>query len=228
MAGRLEPAYHKSPTVRIEELMLIDISRELKAGMAVWPGDTAYQLEQTMALEQGDSVNLTTLTLSAHTGSHIDAPRHFSAEGLAVDQLALTPYWGKAQVVTINKISGPLIPDDFKVYDLSLAPRILVRSVEINHDSGVFPEQFVYPSPELAGYLGRLGIILYGTEAPSMDPADSKTLEGHQAMNHHQIAILEWLDLSQAADGLYDLVALPLKITGGDGSPVRAVLRQPV
>ena len=206
--------------------MYIDISRELKIGMAVWPGDTAYHLEQTMALGQGDSVNLTTLTLSAHSGSHIDAPFHFAAGGSAVDELELTPYWGKAQVVTIDKQSGPLFPDDFSVYNLDLAPRLLVRSPESNRDPDVFPDHFVYPSPELAGYLGRQGIILYGTEAPSMDPADSKTLQGHQAMKRHQIAILEWLDLSQAADGLYELVALPLKIVGGDGSPVRAVLKR--
>jgi arylformamidase len=206
--------------------MLIDISRELKRGMAVWPGDTAYKLERTMVLEQGDSVNLTTLTMSAHSGSHIDAPYHFAAGGTAVDQLALTPYWGTAQVVTINKQSGPLFADDFSAYDLGLAPRLLVRSTGSGVDPDVFPDHFIYPSPELAGYLGRQGIILYGTESPSMDPADSKNLQGHQAMSRHQIAILEWLDLSLAADGLYELVALPLKITGGDGSPVRAVLKQ--
>ena len=206
--------------------MLIDISRELKAGMAVWPGDTAYHLEQTMALRQGDSVNLTTLTMSAHSGSHIDAPHHFAAGGLAVDQLQLIPYWGMAQVVTIDKQRGPLFPDDFSGYDLSLARRLLVRSPDSNRDPELFPDHFVYPSPELAGYLGQVGIILYGTEAPSMDPADSKTLRGHQALNRYQIAILEWLDLSLAADGLYELAALPLKIAGGDGSPVRAVLKQ--
>ena len=206
--------------------MLIDISRELKAGMAVWPGDTAYQLERTMAMGQGDSVNLTTLTMSAHSGSHIDAPYHFAAGGTAVDQLALTPYWGAAQVVTINKQSGPLFADDFSAYNLGLAPRLLVRSPGSGVDPDLFPDHFIYPSPELAGYLGRQGIILYGAESPSMDPADSKSLQGHQAMKRHQIAILEWLDLSLAADGLYELVALPLKITGGDGSPVRAVLKQ--
>ena len=206
--------------------MYIDISRELKAGMAVWPGDTAYSLEQTMALGQGDSVNLTTLTMSAHSGSHIDAPHHFAAGGSAVDQLQLIPYWGMAQVVTIDKQRGPLFPDDFSGYDLSLARRLLVRSPDSNRDPDLFPDHFVYPSPELAGYLGQVGIILYGTEAPSMDPADSKTLQGHQALNRYQIAILEWLDLSLAADGLYELAALPLKIAGGDGSPVRAVLKR--
>jgi arylformamidase len=206
--------------------MLIDISRELKAGMAVWPGDTAFQLEQTMALAQGDAVNLTTLTLSAHSGSHIDAPSHFSAGGPAVEQLALAPYWGLAQVVTVDRQSGPLFPDDFNTYDLGRAPRLLVRSSEAAVDPELFPDHFIYPSPELAGFLGRQGITLYGTESPSMDPVDSKSLQGHQAMRRNQIAILEWLDLSLAADGLYELVALPLKISGGDGSPVRAVLRQ--
>ena len=206
--------------------MYLDISRALKAGMAVWPGDTAYAMKQTMAIVQGESVNLTTLTLSAHTGSHVDAPLHFVAGGAAVDELDLTPYWGMVQVVTVVKPGGPLFPVDFSEYDLGRAPRLLVRSPASISDPHVFPEQFVYPSPVLADYLGRLGLILYGTDAPSMDPADSKTLAGHQALQRNHIAILEWLDLSQAADGFYELVALPLKITGGDGSPVRAVLKK--
>ena len=77
----------------------------------------------------------------------------------------------------------------------------------------------------MADYLGRLGVVLYGTDAPSMDAADSATLAGHNALLRNGIVILEGLDLTGVPDGLYELAALPLKITGGDGSPVRAVLR---
>jgi len=89
-----------------------------------------------------------------------------------------------------------------------------------------FPETIVYPDPVLADFLGEQGIILYGTDAPSMDALDSKDLPGHHALRHNQISILEGLDLRLAPDGIYELVALPLKIIGGDGSPVRAILRQ--
>jgi arylformamidase len=178
-----------------------------------------------MALEDGQAVNLTTLNLSAHTGSHVDAPSHFFASGKAIEEMELTPYWGTAQVVTVQKAAGPLFAEDFSGQELGRAARLLVHSQASHEDPNVFPERYVYPSPALADFLSEKGIILYGTDAPSMDAVDSKTLEGHQSLRRNNISILEGLDLSQAPDGLYELVTLPLKIIGGDGSPVRAALR---
>lgn len=204
---------------------IIDISRTLAPQMAVWPGDTRFGLQTTMDRGQGDSVNLTTITMSAHSGSHVDAPRHFTDEGETIEGLDLRPYWGLAQVVTVYKEPGPLFPGDFAAYDLSLAPRLLVRTPAGDLDPTVFPEKIVYPSPQLAAHLGSLGIVLYGTDAPSMDAVDDPLLPGHNALLQNKIAILEGLDLGKAADDLYELVALPLKIENGDGSPVRAALR---
>ncbi|MFW6096576.1 MAG: cyclase family protein [Chloroflexota bacterium] len=204
---------------------LIDITRTLVSGTAVWPGDTPFRLQRNLRLAQGDSVNLTSLTLSAHTGTHVDAPYHFMEEGATVDAMPLDLYWGPAQVVTVSKTGGPLHPDDFASYDLTLAPRLLVHSPAGDLDQSRFPQEFVYPSPALAEHLARAGVVLFGSDAPSMDAEDSKTLEGHHALQAQGIAILEWLDLRRAPDGLYELVALPLKIANGDGSPVRAALR---
>jgi len=204
---------------------LYDISRELRAGMAVWPGDSPFELRAVLSRAGGDSVNLTTLTLSAHTGSHVDAPYHFSDDGPRMDAVDLSAYWGPAQVVTVARESGPLEPADFAGYDLGRAPRLLVHSPASDGDPTVFPPAFVYPSPALADHLGRLGVVLYGADAPSMDAADSTTLPGHNALRRNGIVILEGLDLSAVPDGLYEMVALPLKIVGGDGSPVRAALR---
>jgi arylformamidase len=206
-------------------MTIIDISRSLQAGMAVWPGDSPYQLETIMDRRQGDMVNLTTLTLSAHTGSHADAPRHFTDDGLTMEAVDLRPYWGPALLVTISKAAGPLLPADFAAYDLRGAERLLVRTPLQGLPFDQFPDDLPYPSPELANFLGELGILLYGTDAPSMDAIDSHDLPGHNALLGNGIAILEGLDLAGAVDGRYQLVALPLKIVGGDGSPVRAALR---
>jgi arylformamidase len=204
---------------------IIDISRNLAADTAVWPGDTPYNLRKTMDRQQGDFVNLTTLTISAHTGSHVDAPYHFTDNGLTMEAVDLRPYWGQAQVVTIHKESGPLYPSDFSAYDLASAARILVRTPAGKLPVTEFPPNFPHPSSKLADMLGSLGILLYGTDAFSMDDVNSETLPGHNAMLRNGISILEGLDLTQAPDGFYELAALPLKIIGGDGSPVRAVLR---
>ncbi len=204
---------------------LIDISRILSPDIAVWPGDTPFSLQSIMARQSGESVNLTTITMSAHTGTHVDAPTHFSDNGPSMEEVDLRPYWGLAQVVTISKAIGSLSPKDFAQYDLTCAPRLLVRTPIGKISNTQFPEDIPHPSPELADHLGNLGICLYGTDAPSMDDINSLTLPGHNAMLRNKIAILEGLDLSQAPDGLYEISALPLKIKGGDGSPVRAVLR---
>ncbi len=206
-------------------MTIIDISRNLEKGMAVWPGDTPYHLEIVLDRQHGNVVNLTTLTLSAHTGSHADAPRHFTDEGLTMEQVDLRPYWGPALVVTVSKTAGPLLPADFAATDLRGAERLLVRTPLQGLPFDQFPDAVPHPSPELADFLGELGILLYGTDTPSMDAIDSKDLPGHNALLRNGIAILEGLDLSGAGDGRYELVALPLKIVGGDGSPVRAALR---
>lgn len=206
-------------------MTIIDISRTLVAETAVWPGDRPFELQSQLRLAQGDSVNLSHLHMSAHTGTHVDAPYHFAGDGTTMEAVAPEIYWGPAQVVTVSRSSGALQPQDFEEVDLSLAPRLLVHSAASDLPKTVFPQVFVYPSPALAAHLAGAGVILFGSDAPSMDAQDSKTLQGHHALRTHGIAILEWLDLSQTPDGLYELVALPLKIAGGDGSPVRAVLR---
>jgi arylformamidase len=204
---------------------LYDISRAMHAKMAVWPGDDAFELRRTGHIADGSPVNVSTLALSAHTGTHVDAPYHFEDDAITLDKVNLSAYWGPAQVVTVNKTSGPLTPNDFAGYDLGRAPRLLVHSPTSEADPNVFPDGFVHPSPELADHLGRLGVILYGADAPSMDPQDSKDLAGHHALQRNNILILEGLDLSGVPDGVYELAALPLKLIDGDGSPVRAVLR---
>ncbi|MCB9445867.1 MAG: cyclase family protein [Ardenticatenaceae bacterium] len=206
-------------------MTIIDISRNLQIGMAVWPGDSPYHLETIMDRRQGHAVNLTTLTLSAHTGSHADAPRHFTDDGLTMDAVDLRPYWGPALVVTVNKAAGPLLPSDFAAYDLRGAERLLVRTPLQDLPFDQFPDDLPHPSPALADFLGKLGILLYGTDTPSMDAIDSHDLPGHNALLRNGIDILEGLDFSGVVDGRYELVALPLKIVGGDGSPVRAALR---
>ncbi len=178
-----------------------------------------------LAIANGDSVNLTTLTLSSHTGTHADAFAHFSAAGQSIDQMPLAAYLGPATVITVTRKAGPLTPADFPNLNWSRVQRLLVHSAASDEPLDVFPEEFVYPSPELADILGRHGALLFGSDAPSMDHLTSTSLPGHRAMQRNGIAILEGLLLTGVPDGEYELIALPLKIDNGDGSPVRAVLR---
>ena len=107
---------------------------------------------------------------------------------------------------------------DFSHVDLSLAPRLLVHSAASHRDPTVFHTNFVYPEPELAGFLAEHGVILYGADGPSMDDWQSAELPGHNALLRNGISIIEGLDLSGVPDGVYEFVGLPLKIAGGDGT----------
>ena len=91
-------------------MTIIDISRTLWPDVATWPGDTRFGLTTVLDRAKGHSVNLTTITMSAHTGSHVDAPRHYTDAGATIEGVDLRPFWGLAQVVTINKPPGPLFP----------------------------------------------------------------------------------------------------------------------
>ncbi len=204
---------------------IIDISPTLDAELAVWPGDPPFARQVLASRQTGAAVNLSALAMSAHIGAHVDAPHHFADDAADIATLDLAPFWGPAQVVTVAKAAGPLMPDDFYHVDLCRAPRLLVRSPAVGATSHVFPAAFVYPTPALADLLGQCGICLYGTDAPSVDPPESTDLSGHHALARNGVAILEGLMLAHVPDGLYELVALPLKIAGGDGSPVRAALR---
>jgi arylformamidase len=204
---------------------IFDITRTINSTLAVWPGDTPFAAEILLAMGQGASINLSTLTLSSHFGTHADAPYHFSNDDLTIEKLPLQPYLGPATVVTVRREAGPLGPADFPDLDWNGVERLLVHSPASASPIDQFPSRIVYPSPELADFMARYGIVLFGSDAPSMDDVNSQSLPGHNALRRNGIAILEGLLLADVPDGNYELIALPLKIEGCDGSPVRAVLR---
>jgi arylformamidase len=206
-------------------MKIYDITRTINPSLAVWPGDTPFSAQLLMNMQAGASVNLTTITLSSHTGTHTDAPFHFTQDGLTTEKAPLEAYAGPATLVTVQREAGPLVPADFPTLDWSKVQRLLVHSTASDKPASEFPTQIVYPSPELADFMARYNIVLFGSDAPSMDHVESKTLPGHNALHRHGIAILEGLLLTGVPDGVYELIALPLKIEGGDGSPVRAILR---
>jgi len=202
-----------------------DISRTLSSRVGTWPGDVPYALRRTFSQEKGDSVNVGSLSMSIHTGTHVDAPYHFNLRGEQCDQLDLSVFWGLAQVITINRVHGAMDEEDLQGINLKLAPRLLLHTPASTMADEFFPERIVYPSSAFVEVLAANGIILLGTDAPSMDALDDRHLPGHTSLYQHGISILEGLNLTGVPDGLYELAALPLKIEQGDGSPVRAVLR---
>lgn len=206
---------------------IYDISRTLSPDLAVWPGDMPFSFTHSLRLRDGAAVNLTTLTLSAHTGSHIDAPYHVVDENIHPADLPLEPYIGPAHVVTIDRRQGGIVPDDFAGRDLAGMQRLLIHTWVSDLPDDRWPDGFPYPTVELADWLAERGVRLLGLDSPSVDQQDSQTLPCHHRLYAHGIANLENVRLSGVPDGVYELIALPLKIAGICGCPVRAILRTP-
>jgi arylformamidase len=204
---------------------IYDISRTVSLDTKVWPGDTPFTFEHNLRLSEGALVNLTTLHLSPHTGTHADAPYHYDDRGLHPAELPLERYIGPAHVVTVNRRHGGITPEDLAGKDLAGLERILIHTWVSEVPDGQWPEDFPYPTVELIDWLAGQGMHLFGVDMPSVDSFTSKTLECHHRLFDHDVVNLETLRLAGVPDGRYELIALPLKLAGVCGSPLRAVLR---
>ncbi len=202
---------------------IIDISQPVNAAIGVWPGDTPFSSEFSWDMKKGASCNVSRITTSPHNGTHADAPLHFLPEGAGIGEVPLLPYLGPCVVIDGPR-EGQVEPGHFDGIDLADTPRILVRTRD---DAGTeFPENFVSLSREAARWLADRGALLIGLDTPSMDPFDSKTMDAHHALLGARVAILENLVLAHVQPGNWELIALPLRWSGLDASPVRAVLRE--
>jgi len=204
-----------------------DISPSLDERIAVWPGDTAFSRELVAEIgAPGSEWNLavSAIRTTVHVGAHADAPNHFNRDGVGIDAVPLIPYRGLCQVIDLAKARGSLIvPEDLRCLSLR-APRLLFKTGSFP-DPQQFNTDFVAFSPELIPWLKAKGMILIGIDTPSVDPFSSKSLPAHHATRSGSgVSILEGLDLSEISAGLYELVALPLRLQGADASPVRATL----
>ena len=208
-----------------------DISRTLSNDLAQWPGDEPFRFRLTNEIAKGASVNLGAITMSVHNGTHADARFHFDPKGESIEKAPLNPYVGRATVVDLaqsfvrSKQKHLITTEDLKPHaeNIAATSRLLVKTGRWS-DSRVFPDQIPVIAADVPAWLQKNGVKLLGVDLPSMDEIDSKSLQNHHALARAGIAIVESLDLSEVASGIYGFAALPLKIAGGDGAPMRAVL----
>ncbi|WP_408008589.1 arylformamidase [Pseudalkalibacillus sp. A8] len=201
-----------------------DISQPLKEGVPTWPGDTPFSFKLNWTKEETGSVNVGSLTLSTHTGTHVDAPFHFDNDGKKMLDLQPELYVGDTLVVHLEDRDS-IKPEDLECYDLSKVERLLIKTGSWT-DRSKFPESITYLSEELAPFLKEKGIRLIGVDVPSVDQVDSKDLAAHHGLLNNDIHILESVILDDVEEGVYELIALPLPLTESDASPVRAILRR--
>jgi arylformamidase len=205
---------------------LIDISRPLYTGAPHWPGDTSTDFGLTARMAAGASCNVGRLTCSVHNGTHADAPFHYNDRGTTIDALAPELFVGPARVIDARgqaafteKLFAGLTAADF-----AATPRVLFRT-DTWADPATFPSAWPLLDRALPAWLAARGVKLIGLDVPSVDELNNKDMAIHHLLEAANILILESLDLRDVEPGVYELIALPLKLRGADGSPVRAVLR---
>jgi arylformamidase len=200
-----------------------DISPTISAGIPVWPGDTPFDASPTWEIRDGCPVHVSRMTMTTHLGAHTDAPSHYDPLGPSIDAVGLAPYLGPCRV--IHCVGARLVrPQDVEGHLEGAPPRILFRTYASAPRNAWDPD-FPAIAPETIALLAARGVILVGTDAASLDPQDSKSLDAHHAVRRHGMAILEGVVLDAVPPGDYELIALPLKLAGMDASPVRAILR---
>lgn len=204
---------------------LWDISPPIHAQSPVFPGDTAYSQHWVATIGPGCPVNVSALTLSPHVGAHADGPLHYDPDGAAIGTVDLQTFIGPCRV--IHAIAcGPLVrPQHLDHAMTGLPPRVLVRAYD-RMPQDRFDTALPAFAPETITMLADHGVVLIGIDSGSVDPADSKTLDSHQVLRRRGLRVLENLLLDNVPEGDYELIALPLKLTTADASPVRAVLRE--
>lgn len=211
--------------------MIHDITPPITPRLAVWPGDTPLSREVLRDIDGpgADNITLSTLRATVHLGAHADGPNHYASVkdgATGIGERSLEHYIGPCRVIEAR------VPRDARITPADLIggpeqfdqPRILFKTGTYP-DPERFNQDFAALSVELVDALGARGVITVGIDTPSVDLFSSKDLPSHKAIFRHDMAILEGLVLREVPPGVYELIALPLRLMGFDASPVRAVLR---
>jgi arylformamidase len=204
---------------------IFDVTVPLSADVPTFPGDPPFLVEPLHRIAAGEPYNVSRISLGTHSGTHIDAPYHFLADGPTVDQLPLELLMGKARVVELvarDKIERA----ELEARNLRDDIRILLKtrmSGQLRQPK--FQEDFVYLTPDAATYLVQAGIKLVGIDYLSLEKYGSTDYPAHHVLLEAGVVIIEGLDLSEVEPGEYDMTCLPLRIVGGDGAPARVILR---
>jgi arylformamidase len=202
---------------------LYDISRTLQDAIPVWPGDPEFQSSWAMLRRNGAPCNVSVFSMGTHTGTHIDAPFHLDDAGDDVAKIKFKNLIGPARVFSISK-GNCIRSADLERLDWKGVERILFKTRNGSQPAKSFESNYTYLDEGASEFLVERGILLVGTDAPSVDFYESSNLPSHQILLNHGTVILEEAELTAVPPGDYELICLPLKLAGLDGSPVRAIL----
>jgi arylformamidase len=206
-------------------MRIYDISVPLSPTLVCYPGDPQVEITAVTDIAQGDVANVSRLTLSSHSGTHLDAPRHFFSQGVAIDALDLRQLLGPARVCTLSSTTH-ITAADLSPLQLDGVKRVLFRTVNSSlWEQSEFQPHYVALTASAAQRLVDIGVQLVGIDYLSVDAFERQDCPVHRLLLSAGVLILEGLDLRAVPPGDYELLVLPLRLHNGDGAPARAVLR---
>jgi arylformamidase len=207
-------------------MKIYDVSMPIRAGMPVYTGNPPFERRVTQVLgKDGSPVNESQLVMGAHGGTHIDAPRHFEADGYTVDKVPLGHLVGPARLLHFPDQAKIDLPD-VETLDWAGVERVLFRTRNSDHwkRRGAFDPNFVYLSGPAAKFLVAKRIKLVGIDSLGIEQYGSPDHPAHHALLRAGVTVVEGLYLADVAPGDYTLFCGPLRIMDGDGAPARVLL----
>jgi len=205
----------------------IDISVPLNAGLPHWPGNTPFDIAKDHDMSKGDHDNVSRISMGVHSGTHMDAPLHFLANGAAIDTLPFQATVGRARVIEIENQESITVAE-LQTHDLEPGERLLFKTRNSARDwpKQEFLTDFVYIPHETAEFLAERKVQTVGVDYLSVGGYKKDGGQTHAALLSAGIWIIEGLNLAGVAVGHYDLVCLPLLLAGAEAAPARAIIRR--
>jgi arylformamidase len=208
-------------------MTIYDVTLSISPELPVWPGGPGIVLEQVESIDKGAHANVTRLSMSAHTGTHVDAPHHFLNDHRTVDLLSLDVLTGQCFVLDLSKLAGQITADVLE--NAGIPPkteRLLVKTGNSAHwqaGDREFFTGFQAVTEDGAQWLVKHGVRLIGVDYLSVAPY-KQSVPTHTVLFKAGIIALEGVNLSAVKQGIYMLYCLPLKLVGSDGAPARVIL----
>jgi arylformamidase len=207
-------------------MKLIDVTVPLDANLPSYPGNTPFSLEAIKRIARGESSNVSSLHMSAHAGTHVDAPRHFIDQGGGADAIPLEMLIGRTRVIEVTSRKG-IGPDELSAVDLAEDVRVLIKTANSRFwGTPEFHPEYVGITEAGARYVVDHGIKLLGVDYLSVEEFKKPGAPAHHVLLGGGTIVVEGLNLRDVEPGVYEMFCLPLKIVGADGAPARVVLRQ--
>lgn len=204
----------------------IDVSVPISDGMVHWPGDPPVRIYRLQDMGKGDDCNVSAVSMTVHTATHMDAPSHFTKLKTGIDKMPLSAVVGRVRVIEVEDKEAIKL-EEIRPHRIRKGEKILFKTSNSKRkwDKKPFDEKFVYISTKAANFLADRRVQTIGVDYLSIGGYDGNIIEVHQIILKARIWVIEGLDLSRIEPGNYEMICLPIKIENCDGAPARAMLR---